>query len=135
MADLEALKGKYASVLSFIKTHNVRLDHLHVQDDKLVMQGAAPNDAVKNQVWDHIKMVDPSYSDLAAEITIDSSLPAPAPEATTYTVVVGDSLWKISNKFYGNGALYQRIIDANPDKLEDDKSVIHPGDQLKIPAA
>ena len=135
MAQLEDLKAKYASVLDLIKKRGVRLDHLHVQDGKLFMQGAAPTDAVKNQVWDQIKAVDPGYSDLTADISVDSSLPAPAAEATVYTVVAGDSLWKISSKFYGAGNQFKRIIEANPDKLKDENSIIHPGDKLRIPAA
>ena len=38
MANLEQLKQKYASVLELIKAINVRLDHLHVNGDKLVMK-------------------------------------------------------------------------------------------------
>jgi nucleoid-associated protein YgaU len=135
MAQLEDLKAKYASVLDLIKKRGVRLDHLHVQDGKLFMQGAAPTDAVKNQVWDQIKAVDPGYSDLTADISVDASLPAPAAEETVYTVVAGDSLWKISSKFYGAGNLFKRIIEANQDKLKDENSIIHPGDKLRIPAA
>ena len=44
-----------------------------------------------------------------------------------------DSLWKIAQKFLGNGAQFPRIIAANPGKLKDEKSVIHAGDKLKIP--
>ena len=135
MPTLDELKQKYASVLDLVKQRNVRLDHLHVQDDKLFMQGAAPNDAVKNQIWDAIKAVDASYSDLTCDLSIDSSLPAPADDAPAYTVQVGDSLWKISKQFYGAGNLFKKIIEANPDKLEDEKSVIHPGDVLNIPPA
>jgi nucleoid-associated protein YgaU len=135
MDQLEGLKAKYASVLDAIKKRGVRLDHLHVQDGKLFMKGAAPTDAVKNQVWDEIKKVDASYGDLTADITVDGSLPAPAAEETIYTVVGGDSLWKISTKFYGAGHLFKRIIVANPDKLKDENSVIHPGDKLLIPPA
>jgi LysM repeat protein len=135
MAQLEDLKAKYASVLDLIKKRGVRLDHLHVQDGKLFLQGAAPTDAVKNQVWDQIKAVDPGYADLTADISVDGSLPAPAAEETVYTVVAGDSLWKISSKFYGGGHLFKRIIEANPDKLKDENSIIHPGDKLRIPAA
>ncbi len=141
MPTLDELKEKYASVLDLVKQRNVRLDHLHVQDDKLFMQGAAPNDAVKNQIWDAIKEVDASYSDLTCDLSIDSSLPAPAddapaaPEATAYTVQAGGSLWKISQHFYGAGNLFKKIIEANPDKLEDENSVIHPGDVLNIPPA
>jgi LysM repeat protein len=135
MADLDALKEKYSSVLELVKKQNVRLDHLHVQDDKLFMQGAAPTDEIKNKIWSQIKAVDPSYADLTCELTVDSSLPEPAPEEKVYTVVAGDSLWKIAQEFLGNGALFPKIIAANPDKLVDEHSVIHPGDELKIPNA
>ena len=134
MADLDALKEKYSSVLELIKKKNVRLDHLHVQDDKLFMQGAAPSDDIKNQIWNQIKAVDPSYSDLTCDLSVDSSLPEPAPDEKIYTVVAGDSLWKIAAQFLGNGALYPKIIQANPDKLKDEHTVIHPGDELKIPS-
>ena len=138
MADLDALKEKYSSVLELIKKKNVRLDHLHVQDDKLFMQGAAPSDEIKNAIWTQIKTVDASYADLTCDLSVDSSLPQPAPDAPpekTYTVVAGDSLWKIAQQFLGNGALYPKIIAANPGKLVDEHTVIHPGDELTIPAA
>ena len=135
MADLDALKEKYRSVLELVKKQNVRLDHLHVQDDKLFMQGAAPSEDVKNKIWSQIKAVDPGYSDLTCELTVDSSLPQPAADEQVYTVVAGDSLWKIAQQFLGNGALYPKIIEANPGKLKDEHTVIHPGDELKIPNA
>src|SRR4051794_29599188 len=135
MADLDALKEKYRSVLDLIKKQNVRLDHLHVQNDKLFVEGAAPSEEIKNKIWDQIKTVDAGFSDLTCELTVDSSLPQPAPEETIYTVVAGDSLWKIAQEFLGNGALYKKIIEANPGKLVDEHTVIHPGDELKIPNA
>lgn len=36
----------------------------------------------------------------------------------TYTVVKGDNLWMISKKFYGAGAKYQVIYDANKELIE-----------------
>jgi nucleoid-associated protein YgaU len=135
MADLGSLKQKYSSVLDLIKKQNVRLDHLHVQNDKLFMQGAAPSEDIKNKIWNQIKAVDSSYSDLTADISVDSSLPQPAPDEKVYTVVAGDSLWKIAQQFLGNGALYPKIIAANPGKLKDEHTVIHPGDELTIPNA
>ena len=97
---LEKLKQKYASVLEAVQKNNVRLDHLHVQDEKLFIQ-ARPRTTCKNRVWDAIKGVDPSYSDLTCDLSIDSSLPAPA-EASAgekYTVQPGDSLSKIAKRF------------------------------------
>jgi LysM repeat protein len=139
MADLEQLKQKYASVLQVIQSRNVRLDHLHVQDDKLVIQGAAPNEDIKNEVWNAIKAVDPSYSDLNCDISIDSSLPALAAatsgaEGQTYTVQPGDSLSKIATRFYGDANRYMAIFEANQDKLTDPNK-ISVGQELTIPAA
>jgi nucleoid-associated protein YgaU len=136
MDRFEELKQKYASVLDLIRKSNVRLDHLHVQDDKLFMQGAAPNDAIKNKVWDEIKVCDPSYSDLTCDIGVDSSLPAPAeePAAQTYTVQPGDTLSKIARQFYGNANAYMRIFEANRDQL-DNPNMIRVGQELTIPAA
>ena len=133
MADLGQLKQKYASVLQLIQRRNVRLDHLHVQDDKLVIQGAAPNQDIKNEVWNAIKAVDSGYADLSCDISVDSSLPAPAPEAQKYTVRSGDTLSKIAKQFYGDANLYMRIFEANQDKL-DDPNKIQVGQELKIPA-
>lgn len=135
MPTLDQYKAKYDSVLKLIARGGVRLDHLHVQDDKLFMQGAVASEDLKNKVWHEIKAVDPVHSDLTCDLTVDSSLPAPPPDETIYTVAAGDSLWKIAQKFYGHGNLFKQIIDANPDKLKDENSVIHPGDKLKIPAA
>ena len=135
MAGLEQLKQKYASVLELIKRSNVRLDHLHVEGDKLVLQGAAPNQDVKNEVWNAIKAVDPSFSDLSADISIDSSLPAPtsAAAAQTYSVQSGDTLSKIAKQFYGDAGEYMRIFEANKDKLKDPNQ-IQVGQELTIPA-
>ena len=33
--------------------------------------------------------------------------------ATTYTVVKGDSLWSIAQKYYGNGSKYPQIKEKN----------------------
>lgn len=55
------------------------------------------------------------------------------PAAQTYTVVSGDCLWKIAKYFYGNGALYTVIYDANRDVIGGDPNLIYPGQVLTIP--
>ncbi len=142
--DFEQLKNKYASVLDVVKQKGVVLSHLHAQGDKLVIQGAAPSEAIKNDVWNAIKAVDSSYSDVSADITVDSSLPQPAAAAAatagggassgqTYTVAPGDSLSKIAKQFYGNANEYMKIFEANRDKLTD-PNMVKAGQELVIPA-
>ena len=49
-----------------------------------------------------------------------------------YTVQQGDTPWTMAQKFYGNGAEYTKILEANG--LQEGAN-IQPGDVLKIPAA
>lgn len=51
----------------------------------------------------------------------------------TYTVAGGDSLWKIAKKFYGNGAEYTKIYDANKGVIGGNPNLIYPGQVLTIP--
>ena len=53
-------------------------------------------------------------------------------ESRTYTVVSGDTLWKISAEMYGNGAHYMKIYEANKPMLSDPNK-IYPGQVLRIP--
>jgi nucleoid-associated protein YgaU len=135
MERFEELKQKYASALAVVQQQGVRLDHLHVQDNKLFMQGAAPSEAIKNAVWNQIKAINPSYDDVTVDIAVDSSLPQPVPARAatrTYTVQPGDSLSKIAKHFYGNANEYLRIFEANKDTLNDPNR-IQIGQELIIP--
>jgi nucleoid-associated protein YgaU len=143
MDRLEELKQKYSAALQTIQQRGVKLSHLHVQDNKLVIQGAAPSEDIKNEVWNQIKAADSSYSDLSADISVDSSLPQPQQAAAataaaggasgqTYTVQPGDSLSKIAKQFYGNANDYNKIFEANRDQLNDPNK-IQAGQTLVIP--
>jgi nucleoid-associated protein YgaU len=129
VANLDQLKAKYQSAIDFAKKRGVVLTNVHVENEKLLLRGAAPNQDIKNEVWDAIKKVDPKYPDLAADITIDPSLKVPE---TTYEVVSGDSLSKIAKKFYGDASKYMTIFEANRDLLKDPDK-IQVGQKLRIP--
>ena len=129
MVDLEALKKKYGTVIDYAKTRGVSWKNIHVENEKLLIRGAAPNDAIKNEVWIKIKDIDPLYQDLTADVTIDASLKAPE---TTYTVAAGDSLSKIAKQFYGDANKYMKIFEANTDQLKD-PNMIKVGQTLRIP--
>jgi nucleoid-associated protein YgaU len=117
---------------------NVRLV---LQDDRNLVLYAADGAA-----WSTKTETDapppPEPEPAAAEVTTAPEEPVPAPEpepapapepeptARTYTVEAGDTLWAISERFYGDGSKYQVIADAsgisNPD-------LIQPGQVLTIP--
>lgn len=64
--------------------------------------------------------------------TTTSTRTTKEPSGGTYTVKKGDSLWKIAKQFYGNGAEYTKIYNANKDKIKN-PNVIHIGQVLTIP--
>jgi nucleoid-associated protein YgaU len=142
----EELKNKYKSALDAVRQNGVVLSHVNMQDNKLFIQGAAPSEEAKNAVWNQIKSVDSTYSDLICDLTVDPSLaPAKAQTAAagasaggstasrTYKVQPGDSLSKIAKEFYGDATKYQRIFEANRDKLENPDK-IQAGQELVIPS-
>ena len=143
MADDQLLlqwKSKYASVISAASQLGVQLQNVHIENGKLLIRGKAPNENTKNEVWNRIKAVDSTYSDLVADISIDSSLPQPATSGEgsrnrgagqTYTVKPGDTLSKIAQQFYGDASQYTKIFEANRDKLNDTDK-IQAGQELVI---
>lgn len=129
------LRQKYATALQVADQQGIRLTALQMQNGKLYFSGVAPSEQAKNRVWDQIKHVDASYSDLTAEITVQpnaAGTSATATAAKTYTVKSGDTLSKISKEFYGDSDEYMRIFYANRDKLNDPDK-IQVGQVLAIP--
>lgn len=51
----------------------------------------------------------------------------------TYVVKSGDCLWNIAIQFYGNGAEYVRIYEANKQVIGSNPNLIYPGQVLTIP--
>lgn len=128
-ASFEQLKAKYQSAIDLGKSRGVSWKNVHLENDKLLLRGLAPNQAVKNQVWTAIKAVDAAFADLTCDLGIDASLPVPA---QVYEVKSGDTLSKIAKQFYGDASKYPRIFEANRNQLSD-PNLIKPGQKLQIP--
>src|SRR5262249_44348538 len=104
------------------------------------IRAAAPSPEAKNKVWDQIKLIDSSNSDLICDITVTQQAPTMTAGAATtggqgqrtYTVKSGDTLSKISQQFYGDANQYNKIFNANRGIIQDPNK-ISPGQQLVIP--
>lgn len=59
----------------------------------------------------------------------------PRQQQQTYTVVRGDCLWNIAKRFYGSGAKYTVIYNANRGVIGGNPNLIYPGQVLTIPSA
>jgi nucleoid-associated protein YgaU len=133
MANLDQLKAKYQSAIDLGKSRGVSWKNVHLEGEKLLARGAAPNEAIKNEVWSAVKKIDASFADLTLDLSVDASLPAPAAKAgRIHEVVAGDTLSKLAKRFYGDAQQYPKIFDANRDQLKD-PNLIQPGQRLKIP--
>ena len=126
MAEFEQLKQKYQPVLETIQKEGAELQNLNMEGNQLYLKATAKSEQSKNRIWDAIKRVDPSFSDLKHDIEVREGA------SQTYTVQAGDNLSKISKQFYGDPNQYRKIAEANH---LDDPNKIKAGQQLIIPAA
>lgn len=105
---------------------------LVLQDDRNLVLYSGGSPAWASGTTSDSVPTPPAAEEAPAETApADAAAEAPAaPEPRTYTVVSGDTLWAIAEKFYGDGNKYQKIADAsgipNPD-------LIQPGQVLTIP--
>ncbi len=127
MADLEQLKQKYAPVIETIQSFQefgATLEAVDLDGDKLHIRGTVPSTVCANRVWDVIKKVDPTYSDLHHEIGTTGG------ETQPYTIKAGDTLSHVSKLFYGNANDYMQIAKAN--HIEDANKV-RVGTEIQVP--
>ena len=66
-----------------------------------------------------------------SQVSQATATPAPTPEAITYTVQKGDSLWKIARR---NGCSLQALMEANKELLKNSDR-IYPNQKLIIPTS
>lgn len=120
------LTEKYQSLIDMASQLGV--SGLTVEEDNGVLKvnGTAGSAEAKQQLWDEYARLDPDYR--SGDLVLDISAPEGS-SGTTYTVQSGDSLSKIGSNY---GVSWQKIFEANRDKL-DDPDKIYPGQELTIP--
>ena len=55
-----------------------------------------------------------------------------AGEDEFYVIQKGDSLWKIAEQKYGNGAKYTAIVAVNKEVIKDENKIF-PGQKIRLP--
>lgn len=117
---------KYQSLLELANQNGTTYE-LSQNGDTLVVNGTAPSEEAKQQLWDEYNRIDPDYK--SGDLILNIQTANAAGGGNTYTVEAGDNLTKIGNKY---GIPWKAIWDANRDILNDPDK-IYPGQELKIP--
>lgn len=133
-ADPQAVnQAAVQSILDYIAKMGLKVDNLKIEVDlakaEVTVSGEAPDQATRE------KIVLCCGNTQGVEKVVDNMTVKQAePEAQWHTVVKGDNLWKIAEKFYGKGKgnEYPRIFEANKPMLTDPDK-IYPGQVLRIP--
>jgi nucleoid-associated protein YgaU len=123
-----SLRSKYQRLIDTANTSGVSNLQVRQEGNVLYIDGNAPSEEVKKQVWDVYNQIDPDYrsGDLVMNISASGSTAA----EEEYTVASGDSLSKIGEKY---GVPWKEIYEANKDQIKN-PDLIQPGWKLKIPA-
>ncbi len=123
-----SVQEKYQSLLELANSNGTTYE-LSEGDGVLHINGTAPSDEAKQQLWAEYERLDPDFQSGDLILNISTGAGAAGGGANTYTVVSGDSLSKIAGKY---GIQWKAIWDANRDILKDPDK-IYPGQELKIP--
>ncbi len=111
----------------------VQLEKMQLQEELDALQnpdGAAAQENTEGNADDSETTTGDSTSGSDSNTSSNSS--GSSSGTTEYTVQQGETPWSMAQKFYGNGAEYTKILEANG--LQEGEN-IKPGDVLKIPAA
>lgn len=122
------LRDKYQSLIAMAESNGVADLKVQEQDNVLHINGTAPSEAVKQQLWDEYNRLDPDMR--SGDVVMNLEIAAGG--EVFYTVVAGDSLSKIATKY--KGLTWQKIFEANRDQIKN-PDLIHPGQKLRIPTA
>jgi nucleoid-associated protein YgaU len=129
IAAMSAAAGK--AIADYIGTQGLAVDGLDVAFDApsgtVTVAGTVGDQATKEKVLLCCGNV-AGVSSVNDMLTVST----PEPESQWHTVVSGDTLSKISKKFYGDPNKYQTIFEANTPMLKHPDK-IYPGQLLRIP--
>jgi len=122
------LQEKYRAVLQLGESLEVKDGYVREEGGKLKIGGTVPYQYDSDRLWDEIKKQPDWENEVEVKIEV-----ANRDLYGQYTVVSGDTLWKISEKLFGKGNRYMEIFEKNKDQLKN-PDVIKVGQILKLPS-
>jgi nucleoid-associated protein YgaU len=125
-----SLRGKYQQLIDAATQQGVSNLQVRQEGNVLYIDGNAPSEDVKKQLWEIYGRIDPDYRAGDLIMNIQASGSSNDTGSEEYTVVAGDSLSKIGQKY---GVSWKEIYEANKDQVKN-PDLIHPGWKLKIPS-
>ncbi len=112
---------------------------VEAEDGVVTLRGEAANADAKSKAIEVAKVA-PGVKKIRDGIKVAETLIEGAKKTSSgevvYTVKSGDTLWGLSEKFYGDGSKYMKIFEANKEVWKDykyDPNVIYVGWELTIP--
>lgn len=138
LQDLKESKGSFEFIVirdSFDTNMDVTLEDYKVSDDVKEGLDLAVSITMKEARHYGTKVMNFTIIEDQAVPTAETpeeDRPAALPQAKTYTVQGGDSLWAIARKQLGDGNRWKEIYELNRDKVSN-PNLIHPGQVLTLP--
>src|SRR4030095_4024963 len=106
------LRDKYQSLIAMAESSGVTNLNIQEQDNVLHIDGTAPDEKIKQQIWNEYSRLDPDMR--SGDVILNLEVTGGTEEF--YTVAPGDSLSKIASKY--SGMTWQKIFEANRDQIK-----------------
>ncbi|HEX7846936.1 MAG TPA: SH3 domain-containing protein, partial [Chitinophagaceae bacterium] len=84
-----ALQTKYGELIQAARTVGITGLQVREQNNVLYIDGQAPSESAKKQLWDIYQRLDPDFR--SADLVLNVNVPATASQQQEYVVVSGDN--------------------------------------------
>jgi hypothetical protein len=106
--DFERLKQKYQPAFNLMQQLHVELQNVNMDGDKLMIRGLASSAEAKSKVWDRIKLIDVTFSDLVCDLRVSER--APGTMAPAVLIMIGQDLLRGTEKSAARLSMKQPLI-------------------------
>lgn len=126
--EIEALKNN-STKFQFVITRERGLKVHHYTDIRATLEDVSITESTEYGYDIKMALTIKEYREFGAKLltqTGSSNIARQqdnAPKSGTYTIIQGDSLWKIAKKYYGDGSRWKEIYNANTSIISNPNSI------------